>query len=108
MFGLIGRKANLLGGSGRRWLNLAAATATTTTNGGAMEELLAQLQSNVQKALAGGGPEAVKRNRSRNKFLPRERIDRLLDPGSSFLELSQVFFFFCCHFRNICNWYIKL
>jgi len=95
MFGLIGRKANLFGGSGRRWLNLAAAAtaaATTTSNGGAMEELLAQLQSNVQKALAGGGAEAVKRNRSRNKFLPRERIDYLLDPGSSFLELSQVFF----------------
>ncbi|ESW28500.1 hypothetical protein PHAVU_003G291600 [Phaseolus vulgaris] len=93
MFGLIGRKANLFGGSGRRWLNLAAAAtaaATTTSNGGAMEELLAQLQSNVQKALAGGGAEAVKRNRSRNKFLPRERIDYLLDPGSSFLELSQL------------------
>lgn len=40
----------------------------------------------------GGGPEAVKRNRSRNKLLPRERIDRLIDPGSSFLELSQVIF----------------
>ncbi|KAH1060111.1 hypothetical protein AAZX31_02G125200 [Glycine max] len=93
MFGLIGRKASLLGGSGRRrrWLSFAAAAAaTTTTNGGAMEELLSQLQSHVQKALAGGGPEAVKRNTSRNKFLPRERIDRLLDPGSSFLELSQL------------------
>ncbi|KAG5010777.1 hypothetical protein JHK87_019292 [Glycine soja] len=91
MFGLIGRKANLLVGSGtrRRWLSFAA-TATTTSNGGAMEELLSQLQSNVQKALAGGGPEAVKRNKSRNKFLPRQRIDRLLDPGSSFLELSQL------------------
>ena len=32
----------------------------------------------------------MKRTRSRNKLLPRERIDRLLDPGSSFLELSQV------------------
>lgn len=46
----------------------------------------------VFKVLAGGGEEAVKRNRSRNKLLPRERIDRLLDPGSSFLELSQVLF----------------
>lgn len=32
----------------------------------------------------------MKRHRSRDKFLPRERIDRLLDPGSSFLELSQL------------------
>lgn len=43
-----------------------------------------------RKVLAGGGPVAVKRNKSRNKLLPRERIDRLLDPGASFLELSQV------------------
>lgn len=44
----------------------------------------------VRKVLGAGGPVAVKRNRSRNKLLPRERIDRLLDPGASFLELSQV------------------
>ncbi|KAM5549327.1 hypothetical protein ABKV19_000643 [Rosa sericea] len=43
-----------------------------------------------RKVLAGGGPGAVKRNKSRNKLLPRERIDRLLDPGASFLELSQL------------------
>lgn len=42
------------------------------------------------QVLAGGGAQAVKRSRERNKFLPRERIDRLLDPGASFLELSQV------------------
>ncbi|CAN1278595.1 Methylcrotonoyl-CoA carboxylase beta chain, mitochondrial [Linum perenne] len=42
------------------------------------------------EVLAGGGESAVKRNRSRNKLLPRERIDKLLDPGSSFLELSQL------------------
>lgn len=43
----------------------------------------------------------MKRNKSRNKLLPRERIDRLLDPGSSFLELSQVFVAYpvnCCNF----------
>ncbi|MQL82439.1 hypothetical protein Taro_014922, partial [Colocasia esculenta] len=42
------------------------------------------------QVLGGGGIGAVQRNRSRNKLLPRERIDRLVDPGSSFLELSQV------------------
>ncbi|GLT47297.1 hypothetical protein SLA2020_210030 [Shorea laevis] len=60
------------------------------TNSTLMEGLLSQLQSHISKVLAGGGAEAVKRNRSRNKLLPRERIDRLLDPGSSFLELSQL------------------
>ncbi|GMN37641.1 hypothetical protein TIFTF001_006985 [Ficus carica] len=59
-------------------------------NSTAMDALLSDLQSHINKILAGGGPEAVKRNRSRNKLLPRERIDRLLDPGSSFLELSQL------------------
>eukprot|EP00252_Welwitschia_mirabilis_P003201 TRINITY_DN13296_c0_g2_i2.p1 TRINITY_DN13296_c0_g2~~TRINITY_DN13296_c0_g2_i2.p1 ORF type:complete len:376 (-),score=73.15 TRINITY_DN13296_c0_g2_i2:29-1156(-) len=63
---------------------------TYNRNYKAMEELLAQLHQNVQKVLQGGGPKAVERNRSRNKLLPRERIDRLLDPGSSFLELSQL------------------
>lgn len=61
-----------------------------SSNSTAMDALLSDLQSHINKILAGGGPEAVKRNRSRNKLLPRERIDRLLDPGSSFLELSQL------------------
>ena len=38
----------------------------------------------------GGGPEAVKRHLGRGKLLPRDRIDRLLDRGSPFLELSMV------------------
>ncbi|VFQ68369.1 unnamed protein product [Cuscuta campestris] len=59
-----------------------------TTNSKSMEDLVSQLNSHIRKAMEGGGAEAVNRNRSRNKLLPRERIDRLLDPGSSFLELS--------------------
>ncbi|KAM7479183.1 hypothetical protein LguiA_027396 [Lonicera macranthoides] len=55
-----------------------------------MEGLISQLQSHINKVLAGGGSKAVNRNTSRNKLLPRERIDRLLDPASSFLELSQL------------------
>ena len=61
-----------------------------TRNSNAMDELISDLQSHITKVLSGGGAEAVKRNKSRNKLLPRERIDRLLDPASSFLELSQV------------------
>ncbi|OVA15666.1 Carboxyl transferase [Macleaya cordata] len=59
-------------------------------NSKSMEELLSQLQTHIDKVLCGGGLEAVRRNRSRNKLLPRERIERLIDPGSSFLELSQL------------------
>ena len=38
----------------------------------------------------GGGIEARKRHLGREKLLPRDRVDRLLDPGSPFLELSQL------------------
>ncbi|PKA59516.1 Methylcrotonoyl-CoA carboxylase beta chain, mitochondrial [Apostasia shenzhenica] len=62
-------------------------------NAVATESLLSELRSHVQKVLGGGGFEAVRRNQSRNKLLPRERIDRIIDPGSSFLELSQVYLF---------------
>ncbi|XP_008782227.2 methylcrotonoyl-CoA carboxylase beta chain, mitochondrial isoform X2 [Phoenix dactylifera] len=59
-------------------------------NSAAVQDLISQLHSHIHKVLDGGGPEAVRRNRSRNKLLPRERIDRIIDPGSSFLELSQL------------------
>jgi 3-methylcrotonyl-CoA carboxylase beta subunit len=39
-------------------------------------------------ALAGGGDKARDLHRGRGKLLPRERIDRLLDPGSPFLEIG--------------------
>jgi len=36
----------------------------------------------------GGGEKAVERHRSRGKLTARERIDRLIDPGTAFLELN--------------------
>ena len=39
-------------------------------------------------AMAGGGDRARELHRSRGKLLPRERIARLLDPGSPFLEVG--------------------
>jgi 3-methylcrotonyl-CoA carboxylase beta subunit len=39
-------------------------------------------------AMAGGGEDARARHQSRGKLLPRERIDRLIDPGSPFLEIG--------------------
>ncbi|XP_052172997.1 methylcrotonoyl-CoA carboxylase beta chain, mitochondrial [Diospyros lotus] len=59
-------------------------------NSAVMESLVSDLQSHVRKVMAGGGADAVKRNKARNKLLPRERIDRLIDPGSSFVEFSQL------------------
>ncbi|XP_021722511.1 methylcrotonoyl-CoA carboxylase beta chain, mitochondrial-like [Chenopodium quinoa] len=63
---------------------------TFTRNSKLMQDLLSQLHFNINKVINGGGEEAVKRNRSRKKLLPRERIEQILDPGSSFLELSQL------------------
>lgn len=55
-----------------------------------MDGLLAELHKDVEHALRGGGPKAVERHHARDKLLPRERIQALLDPGSPFLEFSQL------------------
>ena len=57
-------------------------------NARAMSELVAEVRRLQREAAEGGGPEAVRRHRSRGKWLARERIDAVLDPGSPFLELS--------------------
>ncbi len=57
-------------------------------NAAHMERLVAELRAARATAGAGGPPEARERHTSRGKLLPRERIERLLDPGTAFLELS--------------------
>ncbi len=54
-----------------------------------MNALIADLDAKVATIRLGGGQAARDRHVSRGKLLPRDRIDRLLDPGSPFLELSQ-------------------
>ncbi|KAI9313625.1 methylcrotonoyl-CoA carboxylase beta chain [Dichotomocladium elegans] len=46
------------------------------------------LELTVKKIKLGGGERARQRHLSRNKMLPRDRINRLLDQNSPFLELS--------------------
>jgi acetyl-CoA carboxylase carboxyltransferase component len=53
-----------------------------------MEELVAELRERTAQVARGGGERAVERHRSRGKLTARERIDRLLDPGTAFLELN--------------------
>ncbi len=50
--------------------------------------LLEDFQARLERVAAGGGEKAVARHRGRNKFLPRERIEKIIDPGTAFLELS--------------------
>src|ERR671917_389768 len=57
-------------------------------NAEAYEELLAELRDRTEEARRGGGEKAQKRHKERGKLPVRDRIDRLLDPNTAFLELS--------------------
>jgi len=53
-----------------------------------MEALVAELRERAAEVTRGGGEQATERHRSRGKLTARERVDRLVDPGSAFLELN--------------------
>jgi 3-methylcrotonyl-CoA carboxylase beta subunit len=59
-------------------------------NAAAMRALVEDLRERVAAIREGGGEEARRRHLARGKLLPRERVRALLDPGSPFLELSQL------------------
>jgi 3-methylcrotonyl-CoA carboxylase beta subunit len=50
--------------------------------------LVSDLRARLEAAATGGGERARQRHLSRGKLLPRDRVDRLCDPGAPFLELS--------------------
>src|SRR6059058_4953750 len=53
-----------------------------------MLALLADLETHLDAARAGGGEKYVERHKKRGKLLPRERIELLVDRDAPFLELS--------------------
>jgi acetyl-CoA carboxylase carboxyltransferase component len=53
-----------------------------------MQALVDELRERTAQVAAGGGERAVARHRGRGKLLARERVDRLVDPGTAFLELN--------------------
>jgi 3-methylcrotonyl-CoA carboxylase beta subunit len=55
-----------------------------------MEKLVRDLKDKVAAVEMGGGEKARARHTERGKLLPRDRVNRLLDAGSPFLELSQL------------------
>ncbi|MBS0471670.1 MAG: methylcrotonoyl-CoA carboxylase [Proteobacteria bacterium] len=63
-------------------------TPTFKSNAAAMDALVAELRARQSTAALGGDERARRRHTERGKLLPRERVERLLDPGSPFLELS--------------------
>ncbi len=52
--------------------------------------LAAELRERVAKTALGGDQKSRDRHTGRGKLLPRDRVERLLDPGSPFLELGQL------------------
>jgi len=57
-------------------------------NAAQMRELVDELKRRRAEAALGGPARARERHVARGKLLPRERVLRLIDPGSPFLELS--------------------
>lgn len=53
-----------------------------------MRAFVADLEARTDLARQGGGPKYLERQRAQGKLPVRERIDRLIDPGSPLLELS--------------------
>src|SRR5262245_15761610 len=52
--------------------------------------LAEKLRKDVAKAAKGGNEKSRERHISRGKLLPRDRVERLLDPGSPLLEIGQL------------------
>lgn len=57
-------------------------------NAEAMEALIEELNGKTAEAALGGSERARDKHLSRGKLLPRDRVERLLDPGTPFLEIG--------------------
>ncbi|HWH96449.1 MAG TPA: carboxyl transferase domain-containing protein, partial [Baekduia sp.] len=60
----------------------------TTTYRAAHLALIEDLEARLARVRGGGGERARQRHVERGKLLPRDRVERLCDPGAPFLELS--------------------
>jgi acetyl-CoA carboxylase carboxyltransferase component len=68
--------------------HIDASSAEFRDNRDRMLALVGQLRDRIAGVKQGGGPKYVERHRAQGKLPVRERIDKLLDTGSPFLELS--------------------
>ncbi|CZG44526.1 methylcrotonoyl-CoA carboxylase [Legionella pneumophila serogroup 1] len=55
-----------------------------------MQALITDLREKIHQISLGGDEKARAKHQQQGKLLPRERLHQLLDPGSPFLELSQL------------------
>jgi 3-methylcrotonyl-CoA carboxylase beta subunit len=70
--------------------NVDVRGAGFAANESIMQDLVADLRRKVEIIKDGGGRKARDRHMARGKLLPRDRVGRLIDAGSPFLELSQL------------------
>jgi 3-methylcrotonyl-CoA carboxylase beta subunit len=68
--------------------SLSPRSAGFAANHAAHEAAMADVLAAAEAAMNGGGQKARERHTARGKLLPRERVARLLDPGSPFLEVG--------------------
>ena len=66
------------------------ASKAFAANAKANKALASELHKHAAKAALGGPEESRKRHVGRGKLLPRDRVMRLIDPGSPFLEVGQL------------------
>jgi 3-methylcrotonyl-CoA carboxylase beta subunit len=82
----------MLDGSDSRWPALSTSCAPGSeefvANHAAMQAVVADLRAELARTALGGSAASRERHVARNKLLPRDRIDSLVDPGTPFLELS--------------------
>jgi 3-methylcrotonyl-CoA carboxylase beta subunit len=64
--------------------------AEFAANAAAMQALVEELRAMAAEVAQGGGAAARARHQARGKLLARDRVAALLDPGTPFLELSQL------------------
>src|SRR6202008_678699 len=69
---------------------LSPESETFRANAAHNRALAERLRADVAKAALGGTEKSRERHVSRNKLFPRDRLERLLDPGSPFLEIGQL------------------
>ncbi|HEV2560565.1 MAG TPA: carboxyl transferase domain-containing protein [Rhizomicrobium sp.] len=67
---------------------ISPTSAAFKSNAAAMSTLVDELKSRMAVAALGGDERSRTRHTERGKLLPRARVERLIDPGSPFLELS--------------------
>ncbi len=69
---------------------LSPDSETFRANAAHNRALAEKLRADVALAALGGNEKSRERHTSRGKLLPRDRVERLLDPGSPFLEIGQL------------------